>query len=281
MSSADGAALGDNRLGWYLYGVVAADEAGLTIDAEGAAVDPAHGVELVAEGPLAGVASRVSLDEFDDATLPERLGDAAWLEQKIRAHEQVLERVLRDVSVVPCRFCTIYRSDGELRRFLSAHREALRAALDRVHGRVELGVKAFVDRERFVAGQAARNERIRELQERAASMAEGRAYLERRRLEQLVTSEVEHLRSSAGRDIHARLLERAGDGLPLALQAAEVSGREEEMIFNGAYLVRADESEFEAALGSLAADYRDAGVDFELTGPWPPYNFVPAELGAG
>ena len=279
MSSSGGGASRANGLGWYLYGVVAAD-ASPNVETAGLAVDPAHDVELLTEGPLAGVASRVSLEEFDEAALPERLGDAVWLEQKIRAHEQVLERTLSAVSVVPCRFCTVYRSEPELRRFLSERREPLLAALERVSGRVELGVKAFVDRERFVAGQAPRNDEIRELRERAASMAEGRAYLERRRLEQLVSSEMERLRSTAGSDIHARLLARAGDGLPLALQAPDVSGREEEMIFHGAYLVGADERKFEAVLGTLAAEYRDAGVEFELTGPWPPYNFVPEELQA-
>ena len=76
------------------------------------------------------------------------------------------------------------------------------------------------------------------------------------------------------------MLALAGDGLTLAPQATEVSGRDDEMIFNGAYLVGADGNAFEAALGSLAAEYRDAGVEFELTGPWPPYNFVPAQLSA-
>src|SRR5439155_20184504 len=138
--------------------------------------------ELVAESSLVGVASRVSLAEFDEQALPERLSDAAWLEQKIRTHEHVLERVLEDASVLPCRFCTVYRDEAELRRFLSERRATLQAALDRVQGRVEVGVKAFVDRERFVAGQANRNEAIRELEQRASRAAEGRAYLERRRL---------------------------------------------------------------------------------------------------
>jgi len=274
------AASHDDDLGWYLYGVVGGDGALPQLPAQGLAVDGAYEVELLVEGPLAGVVSRVSLQEFDEAALPERLADAAWLEQKIRAHEQVLECVLRETSIVPCRFCTVYRDEAELRRFLSERRGALQAALDRVQGRVEVGVKAFVDRERFVAGQANRNEAIRELEQRASRAAEGRAYLERRRLEQLVTSEVERLRSSAAREIHPRLLALAGDGLTLAPQATEVSGRDDEMIFNGAYLVGADGNAFEAALGSLAAEYRDAGVEFELTGPWPPYNFVPAQLSA-
>jgi hypothetical protein len=266
-------------LGWYLYGFVAADEAPAALSA-GVAVDVAHEVELVAEGPLAGVASRVSLQEFDEGMLPERLGDATWLEQKIRAHEQVLERVLRDASVVPCRFCTVYRSEAELRRFLTERKDALMAALDRVQGQVEVGVKAFVDLDRFAVGQARANEEIRELEERVAAAEGGRAYLERRRLEQLVATELERLKSEAGAEIHSRLLVAAEDGLPLPSQPAELSGRNDEMLFNGAYLVTADQSPFERALTSIASDYRDAGIDFELTGPWPPYNFVPVELKA-
>jgi hypothetical protein len=280
MSSAGGAAIRKDGLGWYLYGVVAAEEARRRPEAEGVAVDPSYEVELVAEGPLAGVTSRVSLAEFDEATLPDRLGDAAWLEQKIRAHEQVLDRVLRTTSIVPCRFCTVYRGESELRRFLSERKAALQAALERVRGKVEVGVKAYVDRERFLAGQAVRNETVRERRERAAAATGGTAYLERRRLEQLVSSEVERLRSNASHEIHSRLLARSQEGLPLALQATEVSGRNDEMIFHGAYLVGADGNAFEAELGSLAGEYRGDGVEFELTGPWPPYNFVPTELRA-
>jgi hypothetical protein len=244
--------------GWYLYGIVAADEA---------------------HEPLAGVIGRVSLDEFDEAALSERLADAAWLERNIRAHEKVLESVLSTASVVPCRFCTVYRNEEELRRFISDRSDELAAALHRVEGRVELGVKAFIDRDRFAGGGALRNDSIRELAEHAAQAEGGRAYLESRRLEQLVTEELMHFKADFGEELHKRLLRVADDGVQLSLQRPEVSGREEEMLFNGAYLV-ADRPRFEEELGALAGEHRDTGVGFELTGPWPPYNFVPAELGS-
>ena len=273
------ASLSRNGLGWYLYGVAAADEAPARLGA-GLAADAAQEIELVAEGPLVGVTSRVSLQEFDEPALPERLRDATWLEEKIRAHEQVLERVLEDASVVPCRFCTVYRSEVELRRFLSQRREVLQAALDRVRGKVEVGVKAFIDRDRFASAQAKQNDDIRQLENQFSAAEGGRAYLERRRLEQRVASELEGFRGEAAGRLHARLLAAAEDGLALPLQAPELSGREEEMVFNGAYLVTADRVAFEEALASLGRDLRDDGVDLELTGPWPPYNFVPEELGA-
>ena len=65
----------------------------------------------------------------------------------------------------------------------------------------------------------------------------------------------------------------------LNLQRPEVSCREEEMLLNGAYLV-SDRPWFEAELRELAGEYFDSGVELELMGPWPPYNFVSAELGA-
>ena len=279
MTFAATAPLRKSSLGWYLYGVAAADEAPTRLTSPLAA-GAEEEIELVAEGPVVGLVSRVPLQEFDESALPERLSDVTWLEQKIRAHEQVLERVLEDASVVPCRFCTVYRTEVELRRFLSERGEALQAALDRVRGKVEVGVKAFVDRDRFAAARAKESDDIRQLERQVSTAEGGRAYLERRRLEQLVASELEGFRSDTGARIHARLLEAAEDGLALALQTPELSGREEEMIFNGAYLVSANRGAFEEALASLARDFGNDGVDLELTGPWPAYNFVPEELGA-
>lgn len=245
--------------GWYLYGVVAAGvEAPAT-----AAVDPEHEVVAIESGGIAGVASQVSLDEFDEGSLPERLGDAKWLEQKIRAHEQVLEAVLARTAVVPCRFCTVYRDEDDLKAFLAGHANPLTEALQRLAGRVELGVKAFA------ASQPAS----------AAGQAEsGRAYLEARRSDQRRREELAASRSQLAAELHERLRSTADDGVVLDLQSREASGRDEEMIFNGAYLV-SDRGRFEEALGSAAGERGE--LQLELTGPWPPYNFVPEELGRG
>ena len=258
--------------GWYLYGVVSTGEAPALEQLLG--VDPRYAVGVVTEGGLAGVTSRVSLQEFDENALSERLGDAAWLEEKIRAHEQVLEGVLALASVVPCRFCTVYRSEEELLRFLAERGELLAQALERVDGRVELGVKAFVDADRYAESEPS----LRELRESVAAAQGGRAYLEARQLERLVDEELASFGGEIAANLHGRLLEAADDGVQLSLQRPEVSGREEEMLFNGAYLVE-DRARFERELASLAGEHAESGVELELTGPWPPYNFVPADLG--
>jgi gas vesicle protein GvpL/GvpF len=279
VSSSAGAPAARNGSGWYLYGIVAAAHAPAQLDA-GISVDPAHGVELLTEGPLAALASKVSMEEFDEERLPERLNDPAWLERKIRAHEQVLERVLADASVVPFRFCTVYRSETELRRFLSERGDDLAGVLRRVDGKVELGVKAFVDRERFAAGLGTHSEEARELESRAAGAEGGRAYLEGRRLDQLIAKELERFAAEVVETSHAHLLAAADEGTLGPLRSPEVSGRSDEMLLNGAYLVPAGGGALEEAVAALARRYAEQGVSFEVTGPWPPYNFVPREVGS-
>jgi hypothetical protein len=245
----------ESDAGWYLYGVVAAGAA----PPDTAAVDPRHAVVALAEERVAGLASRVSLAEFDEAALPERLADAAWLEEKIRAHEQVLEAALAAAAVVPCRFCTVYRDEHELRRFLADRADVLELTLERLEGRVELGVKAF-------APGAAPSE--------AAEAESGRAYLEARGREKQAREELSRSRAAIAHDLHRRLLAAADGGVLLDLQSRELSGRTADMVFNGSYLV-ADRARFEQAVADAAPD----GLELELTGPWPPYNFVPEELG--
>jgi hypothetical protein len=243
--------------GWYLYGVVRAGAAAPPVQA----VDPEHEVLAIDEGEVAGIVSEVSLAEFDEAALPDRLGDTAWLEQKIRAHEGVLDAVLTQTPVIPCRFCTVYRDEAHLRRFLAEQGPSLAEALTRLDGRVELGVKAFQPLATSEAPQA----------------ETGRAYLEARRQEQRDREELARTRSMIAARLHETLLAAAEDGIVLDSQSRDVSGHAEEMVFNGAYLV-ADPARFREALDAAARD--NAGrVQLELTGPWPPYNFVPEQLG--
>jgi len=46
------------------------------------------------------------------------------------------------------------------------------------------------------------------------------------------------------------------------------------MVLNGAYLVAADDTALVDEVAAVGDRYRRLGLVFELTGPWPPHNFV-------
>jgi Gas vesicle synthesis protein GvpL/GvpF len=261
---------------WYLYGVVPASSAP-DERFDWPSVTATGQVDVLGEGTLAAVVTPAPAVDFDQPGLDAHLQDAAWLESKIRAHEQVLERVLAHSSVLPFRFCTIYRSEESVRGFLRERRAELEAALGQLAGRVELGVKAFADRKRLAhrLGSGVQDEGLGE------GESGGRAYLERRLAEQRSADDLERVALELVEAWHEELMAHAAAGTFLRLQTPEASGRPDDMLMNAAYLVEANDRGFIDAVAALRGEYEALGIVFELTGPWPPYNFVPDEAGTG
>ena len=254
----------------YVYGVVPSDTPpGLFAGARG--VDPSQPVLIVAVGAVAAVASAVSLDEFGTEEIVENLRVADWVAAKVRAHDHVLEAAVGRTTIVPFRFGAIYRGEEQVRAMLT-ERADLRETLERLSGSVELGVKGFLDGERFREVLAA---------ERGLAGEEpqtGRAYMERRRLDRELADAAREFGAACAADSHARLAAAAEDARSNPPRQDESVAGALQMFLNGAYLVReADDSRFRASLAELAESRRKEGVSYELTGPWPPYNFVTEE----
>jgi hypothetical protein len=254
--------------GWYVYGIAEAGSGPLDLGGtpEIGGLGAAGSIE---SGGLAAIVSEVDLGEFDEETLPERLNDPVWLEAKARAHEQVLEAAALQRPVVPLRFGTIFRSQEDVRSFVAQRDAALRQTIERVRNRVELGVKAWADRD---AMEDAWNETDGE--EGEPDTAPGRSYLLERRREQRRARELSALCEEVVAEAHRRLLRLAVEGVANRPQARELTGRSEQMLLNAAYLTETDEGSFADEVAALDAEHRATGISFELTGPWPPHNFV-------
>src|SRR5262249_9811632 len=93
--------------GWYVYGIV---------DADG----DVEGVEQIRHEGLAALAAEVDLSDFLQQKLAERLNDRVWLEDRVRAHEEVLQRAAADRAVVPLRFGAIYDERSDVVQLLVA-----------------------------------------------------------------------------------------------------------------------------------------------------------------
>jgi gas vesicle protein GvpL/GvpF len=260
--------------GYYVYGVASARQASLPEALDGVA--PGAPVELIEDAGLAAIASRVSMAEFGEAELHENLNDVAWLEATARTHERVLDDALARMTVVPMRLCTVYRDEGQVRKMLAGEREVLVDALERLDGKTEWGVKLFAEEG---ALERAGAEGGGTLEDGGASA--GAAYLERKRRAARARDEADVLAGEWAEEAHARLARVASEALQNPLQRPEVSGHDGEMLLNGVYLVDDEDTEdFRRLVGELDDDFRERGATAELTGPWPPYNFVKGSIEA-
>ena len=192
-----------------------------------------------------------------------------------RAHEAVLERVLAETTIVPLRLCTIYESEDGVREMLEREHDSLARALDTLAGRQEWGVKVLADEERLTEEARSRSAEAAALEEELDARTGGGAYMLRRRLERHVRDAADALASELAEQVHAQLQDWASDAVALAPQNPELSGHEGRMLMNGAYLVETERVDgLHALVSDLEERHRSLGVRIELTGPWPPYNFL-------
>jgi|SRR5947208_1450263 len=245
--------------GWYVYGVVPGGlDPGALEQPSGVGAAP---VRLVDAAGLAALVGAVPLEDFDEAGLRRNLEDRAWLEEQARAHDRVLASALTHTVLVPLRFGVVYRSEDGVRRMLELRAGELSAALERLRGRVELGVKAFV----------------REAEPASRQAASGREYLLRKQRARQLAATADERANGLALVVHERLASLAAEARANPPQRPELSGRRERMLLNGAYLVAAErEQAFADAVENLGAELVGDGVELELTGPWPPYNFADA-----
>jgi hypothetical protein len=263
--------------GVWVYGVVAGVSSELLDAVEGlAGVAPSAPPELLDHGGLAAIVSSVPLAEFGEEPLRENLNDVEWLERIARAHDAVLEAAVQVETVVPLRICTIYASVEHVQAMLSERGPMFADALGHLEGKTELGVKLIAEPgalERALSsdvGDAAH-----------AAGSPGLAYLRGKEREARARDDAEQLAAEWIEEAHTPLAAIAAEALLNPLQNPELSGYAGEMLLNGVYLVADDRrAEFMAEAERLAADFDEREVTIELTGPWPPYNFVNGSIEA-
>jgi len=241
---------------WYVFGVAEDDPALARLD----------GVELVRHDELAAIVREVPLDEFGEDVLPDHLNDREWLERNARAHEDVLQAAAAVTTVIPLRFGAIYRSREQVDRMLGKRADDFAGTLGRVRGHVELGVKVWVDQSAFEQTLAA--------EAGPPSGGAGAAYLQGRLREQERSRELATRGATLAQEAHRRLSAVAVDAVANRPQSRELTGRTEHMLLNGAYLVRAGDERLRGEVERLAAEHAAIGLEYELTGPWPPHNFA-------
>jgi hypothetical protein len=156
----------------------------------------------------------------------------------------VVERAMDRGAVLPLRFGTRLDHEAELRSALAERRAELLRGLERVRGRVEIGLRVLPSEPEHGRPHD--------------SAPTGREYLlgrlaDRRRGE------------LASRDLH--------DPLASLAQASVVRRPRPPTLLVASYLVDVDEA---AAFRSRAEELAAAqtGISVHVTGPWPPYSFV-------
>lgn len=244
----------------HAYGIV---PTGAPIDLPATGIGGA-GVALLEGGTISAVFSILPEVSYGDGPWHEHADDPRWLTTVATEHQRVLSDVVHTTDVLPLRLPAMYRDEVHLHEMLTAEEPLLRAVLEALHDHVEWAVHLYLTSE---------PEQPRTRPTSGAEFFRQKSEVAKRRERDRAS------REQLVRDAYAALADLSRQSVANPPQDSALTGRPEPMLLNSAHLVcRRHEQLFFAAVEEVAGRLSPAGISVEVTGPWPPYNFV--ELGA-
>lgn len=248
-------AAADERSGKYVYCIIQTTES-LRFGPIGIGNEPAE-VHTVNYKDIAAVVSDTPLEVYD----PTR--------ENVLAHERVNEVVMRDFTVLPMSFSTVFKTSEDIVELLRTAYDAFRDVLGKMRDKVEFGLKVLWEPEIVIQEIEKEDENLRLLRQEISSQR-GSTYFARMQYGRLVDSLLQQRSEQLVADIFNAL-----GSVSVASRTNKPIG--EKMILNAAFLVSRDrEADFDAKVKEIDARYEN--LKFKYTGPWPPYNFVNIRL---
>jgi hypothetical protein len=245
----------DHRSGKYVYCIIQTEEP-LRFGPIGIGGEPAD-VHTVNYKDIGAVVSDTPLEVYD----PTR--------ENVLAHERVNEVVMRDYTVIPMSFSTVFKTSEDIVELLRTAYDAFHDVLVKMQDKLEFGVKILWEPEVVIREIEKDDENLRLLRQEISSQ-KGSTYFARMQYGRLVDSLLAERSEQLVSDIFSAL-----SSVSVASRANKPIG--DKMVLNAAFLVSRDrESDFDAKVKEMDAKYEN--LKFKFTGPWPPYNFVNIRL---
>ncbi|RPH54024.1 GvpL/GvpF family gas vesicle protein, partial [bacterium] len=243
------------RSGKYVYCIVQSTDL-LRFGPIGIGSEPAE-VHTVNFKDIAAVVSDTPLEVYD----PTR--------ENVLAHERVNEVVMRDYTVIPMSFSTVFKTSEDIVELLRTAYDAFHDVLVKMKNKLEFGLKVLWEPEVVIREIEKEDESLRLLRQEI-SHQKGSTYFARMQYGRLVDS----LLQERSEQLASEILETLG-AVSVACRTNKPIG--DKMILNAAFLVARDrEPEFDAKVKQVDARYEN--LILKYTGPWPPYNFVNIRL---
>jgi hypothetical protein len=249
----------------WLYGVIPEGQA-----------PPALGaiaLETVHHHSLCALVESVPREAFTPEVLEQRLQSLEGIEGIARRHQAVLSAAMAIGTVIPARLCSLFSGADAVVEALASGEARFSAALERVAGCWEWGLKLSCDERRLRALLEATHP---DLLARPVGATPGLSFLLEKKREaralELTAERIDEVAdlvldviSPAAEEIQVKPLptnSTPGDLLALRLAALVERGGEEA---------------FRAAISDAADEFGPEGFSFQVSGPWAPFSFCDEE----
>ena len=261
--------------GFYIYCIISEDGP-QKFNVRG--IDNKSKVFVLEYKDLGAVVSTINLSDFGESELKKKLDDLKWTKRTVLNHQRVINKVMDGRTVIPMRFGIVYKKKEQIETVLKKNYRKFRSILESLANKKEWGVKVFCDQSRLISKIQANDSAIKKLREQLKTSPEGNKFFLQKKIDAIIESRTEEETNKYSKIFLERLSKDSDEYVLNDTSPKELTGRNEEMILNAAYLVAdKDLVGFEKNLDGLRKRYSEDRFLLELSGPWPPYNFVNLE----
>ena len=240
-------------MAWYAYCIT--EQAGLQGGSRARRPFALENLKGVNDAPVLGL-SRAEISQSLSANTPP---SKPLTQQSIVEHARVISECFRTVTVLPFRFGTIFESDEALRRAVRANRKAFLESVARLRGKSEMHVKIVV-KDGTIEGSG----------RRSASRS--------RRGVSAQTSRPGQSRSGNARPRLGRSPCRCTSSSVLWKKMWSCKRMDSgNMLIDFAHLIDTNTvAKYQNRYSAATRHFKDCQVT--ISGPWPPYHFMPGKL---
>jgi len=248
----------------YVYGLISSNE-----KKKFSSVERANTGEIytIPYRDIACVVSDYPKSCFDFGTREE-------MAKKLVVHQAVIEKVMKEYTIIPIKFGTLLANSSEAKKVLEKGYFDFKDRLKKMDKKIELDVAAlWNDLNSIIKKIGEENEEIRKFKEEIAKKPQEDNFQDRVKIGSMVKDALEKKRDDLQREMHELLKNEV-----TVIESKKHELMDDRMILSCAFLLDRDkESEFDQALNELNERYNET-INFRCVGPLPLYSFSTYEV---
>ncbi|WHY03019.1 GvpL/GvpF family gas vesicle protein [Neobacillus sp. DY30] len=257
----------------YLYGVILAEELENTDVPAILGIDQKN-VTIINFKELAAVITSVDPQKYSQQQIDLQLKDPDWLKEKAFHHHECISAIHNQFTILPMSFCTIFQKGENLITLLNEQYDAILQQLLRFKEKQEWNLKIYCNSQQAFSYVIHHNPNVLSLKENIANMPKGKKFIMKKKLDQLITNELEKEQSLWWERMEQQLQSIFSDSRLRKNWGREITERNEDMIVNCDFLIDKKKTEqFLTKVQELEHTFSASGCTFQVSGPWPPYHF--------
>lgn len=218
----------------------------------------------------------VSFDEFSEENRKKNFANPDWLKVNTFNHLEVIKAIMKNYSVIPLKFGTLFKNYPDLEKFIENRSTLLTDTFRLVENNEEWEVKIHCDKKVITDHISELNEEIELLDNQILQSAPGKAFMLKYRKNELTNKEIDRLMLVNTQKCLEELKNLSQQYLIHYFSPFKKEG--EHLILKASFLVEKNITpEFIRLVHLQEGKYSSLGFSFEAKGPLPPFSFASIE----